>query len=480
MICNEMNEEQIGACLTDLCYVPNSDQKSKLLYDIVCKLTQPYVNVGKLLNKVNSVVNSWNNLEKMNKYGKHKKFEIVVTYFENIIYEISVLINYTGPLKLSIIRRRRQSIVRDTLDTILIHNNYLKKISYTSSRSMFVKKFGINKNISNLYIFELENNILAYSKSRDLYQFLKVNNVISIIIIHMILEITHAVISALDDNNECGFTTYKNNEFALFESINVVVNRSLDAEPITNYPTLCYLIYLFSYFVVKYDFWEDTLSNESNVIDKKNNFLIIQKSVINTVVEIFNTILLVNVDEVEPHEKEFYKILHGKFEDKIKMFKNSLSDNQIAKISLNIAKRAVVENCVVDKNKTVHENLIVGGNPIVDGNLTVGGNPIVNKNQIVDENPIVDENQIVNENLIINENLTVNENVQTLDNVIDESTIVNNDDKTNDDSVIISNDQDMKSLDIMKIHDQLKQWKTQITLWESALELKQNNDCTST
>lgn len=249
-------------------------------------------------------------------FPEYEKFKTSIKSLDKIIDRICSIINFQGLFGSSYTNRfKRKNIIKDTLDVVLNHNNYLKKSSYLINRDKFIKSYGVNKNISNLYIFELENNIFIYSsKDKDFYKSVKFNNIISYVIILLILEINDTQVQSLFGNDKlCGYFTYKKIGYTLFDSIQIITNKSNDLEPIKNYPILCYLIYIISCFITKYNLWADTISTESNVIDRKKNFLIIQKSVINTVIEILNTILQVDTKKLNSQKIYLYEIFQNKY-----------------------------------------------------------------------------------------------------------------------------------------------------------------------
>lgn len=328
--------------------------------DSICKSCKSSINIKKYIldgtfdNATQSYVTFYIqldiNLEEMPEY---EKFKTSIKSLDKIVDKLSSIVNFQGLTGISYSSRsKRKNIIKNTLDTILVHNNYLKKSSYTTTRDKFTKIFGINKNISNLYVFELENSIFMYSsKSKDFYKFLKINNVMSIIIILMILEITDTQILSLSNDKICGYFIYKKIGHTLFESMNIIVNKSQDVAPIKDYPILCYLIYLFSCFVTKYNLWADTLSTETNVIDKKKNFLMIQKSVIATVVEIFNTILQVDAEEMKLQKIYLYEQLHNKYYYKINVFKEPLLVDKLDKMYLSISDTRNFQNKISSGTK---------------------------------------------------------------------------------------------------------------------------------
>ena len=328
--------------------------------DFICKSCKSSINIKKYIldgafdnNTQTFVTFSIQmdvNIEELPEYEKYKTS---IRSLDKIIDRICSIINFQGLIGSSYtVKSKRKNIVKDTLDIVLIHNNYLKKSSYLTHRDKYTNQFGINKNISNLYIFELENNIFVYSsKDKDFYKFLKYNNIISYIIILLIVEINDTQIQALNNDKICSYFIYQKIGNTLFDNINIIINKSHDEKPIKNYPILCYLIYLISCFIAKYNLWGDTLSTETNIIDKKKNFLIIQKSIINTVVEILNTILQVNVDELKSQKIYFYEQFQIKYYYKIDLYKDTNLIRKLDKMYLTNNTSTQIKQLYLDSTK---------------------------------------------------------------------------------------------------------------------------------
>ena len=104
---------------------------------------------------------------------------------------------------------------------------------------------------------------------------------IGYIIILLILELNESQILSLKFDKICNYSIFKRIGYSLFENINLVVNKSGDLKPIKNYTILCYLIYLFTCFLTKYNLWTDT-STKENVKSKKFNPLIKSRACMRT------------------------------------------------------------------------------------------------------------------------------------------------------------------------------------------------------
>ena len=300
--------------------------------DFICKSCKSSINIKRYIldGSFDNVTQSYITFSvqvdtPLEDFPKYEKLKTSIKNLDKIIDRICSIIHFQGLFGSSYTNRsKRKNIIKDTLDIIMEHNIYLKKSLYLSNRDKFIKLIGINKNISNLYIFELENNIFIYSsKDKDFYKSVKFNNIISYIIICLILELTDTQIQTLSNDKICSYFIYKKIGHTLFENINIIINKSNDLKQIKDYPILCYIIYIISCFVTKYNLWADTISTESNIIDRKKNFIIIQKSVINTIIEILNSILQVDAEKLKIKKIYLYEIFQNKYYFKLnELFKN--------------------------------------------------------------------------------------------------------------------------------------------------------------
>jgi hypothetical protein len=246
-------------------------------------------------------------------------------------------------------RSNRKAIMKDSVDIIFNHNVFLKN-NYLSKREKNLERYGINKTLSNLFFFELDNNIFVYSsKEKDLKKIIKHNNVIGYIIILLILELNESQILSLKFDKICSYAIFKRIGYSLFENINLVINKTGDLKPIKNYTILCYLIYLFTCFITKYNLWADILTKE-NVKFKKFNPLI-QKSAIHTVIELLNSILIVDEDYFKKNKLHIYEVLSTKYYIKLDMFQDIGIIKKLDQLFLgeNINKDTSVN--IIDNNK---------------------------------------------------------------------------------------------------------------------------------
>lgn len=315
--------------------------------DYICKSCKSSINIKKYIqdgqfdnqtqNYVSFSIQMDVNIEDLPEYEKYKTS---IRNIEKIIERLASIFNLQA-LKGSMymIRSKRRTIVKDTIDLSTIHNAYLRK-NYLSKRDSLIKNYGINKNLSNFFIFELDNNIFIYSsKDKDYYKMIKYNNMLTYILILLVLEINDSQILALTNDKHCSYYIYKKIGFSLFENLKIIINKSGDLAPIKDYPILCYVIYLTSCLMTKYNIWVDILTNEPKTTSK-NQFssqkVLLQKSIINTMVEILNTILSVDVEEMKLRKYYIYEVIQTKYYFKQELFKSTELIRKLDKAYLQI------------------------------------------------------------------------------------------------------------------------------------------------
>lgn len=301
--------------------------------EYICKSCHSSINIKKYINDgsfddstqkfVTFSIQMDINIEELPEY---EKFKTSIRNIDKIIERFASIINIQGLVgNMGPVRSRRRAIVKDTMDLLLNHNSFLKK-NYQMQRDKFIEQYGVNKKISNFFVFELDNSIFIYSsKEKDFLKMYKFNNVLTYILILLVLEFNETQMLHFNNDKICSYAIFKKIGYSLFEGLNIYVNKSFDLKPIKNYPVLCYVIYLTSCFVTKYNIWSDTFtanvpSKDKPTIKKFNP--LIQKSIIQTFVEMLNTIIHVNQEEIKKNKIYLYEVLITKFFQKLDFFKD--------------------------------------------------------------------------------------------------------------------------------------------------------------
>ena len=222
---------------------------------------------------------------------EYEKFKITIRNIDKLIEKLAVVSNIPNLVKSSTgVKWKRKAIVKDTIDVILSNNNKLKR-TFKERNENATKLYGINRDLSSLFIFELENSIFVFSsKDKDHYKPIKQNNIMAYLIYLISLEISDSHISFIGDDKKglCNVHIFDKIYKSLFGDLKIRINNNGDLAPITNYKILCYIIYVLGCSSIRYNMWHYESKDTAN---KKKHNPIIQKILVHTVVDIINSIL---------------------------------------------------------------------------------------------------------------------------------------------------------------------------------------------
>jgi hypothetical protein len=276
-----------------------------------------YVSEGTYYKETGSFsVTSLVNRQKLEDNDKYKGLLLTIQKIEEKLERIVIFSNiiyYIG--NDSVIRNHRKSIIKDTIDLLLIHTEYLKKQPKdrieTASRI-----YNINSELTNLFFFELKNDIfLVSSIDTDKYKILKYNNVIAYLTFILTFELNSGQILALKNDKRCNYYLFSKIKDQLFGNLYIRINNK-DKIPLIKVPLLAYCLFYFSCILTTKNIW--LYYNESKEFN-----INVQKSIIHTVVDLINTIVEANLQK----EKNFlHEIIYERYLFKLK---NVFSDKEI-------------------------------------------------------------------------------------------------------------------------------------------------------
>mgnify|MGYP003385925735 CR=1 FL=1 len=245
-------------------------------------------------------------LEDIPEYEKYKGIiRMVDKYLENISSVASIPF-YVGSS--TTIKSRRKGIVKNIIDILLIHNKNMNK-KYKERHDKVDKLYGINKELTNMFVFELDNSILVYSsKDKDFYKPIKHNNIIVYIMFLLILEVNKSQLLYMNTDKNCNYSNFDKYGHYMFENLKIIVNDKGDTVPIKNYKILCYLIYYIACLATKYRTW--SFDSENAKVPKNKLAPLINKVIVHTFVDILNSVLEIN----QRKEKHFiYTSISNRF-----------------------------------------------------------------------------------------------------------------------------------------------------------------------
>ena len=267
-------------------------------------------------------------LEDMPKYAKYTR---TIRNIEKNIEKICHVLNLTYYIgNTPVVRLRRKMIIKDVIDLILVHGEYLKK-QPKDRKQKAVELYNIHPDLTNLFFFELKDEVfLTSSLDIDTFKKIKFNNVIAYIFLVLLADLNTGQIITMKDDKKCNYFLYSNIGEQLFSTLYIRITEKEKIE-ISKFPLLAYSLFFISCALTNNNVW---LWNNDDAKQQYN----IQKSIIHTMVDLLNTIIEANMVK----DKNFlYELIVNRLMYKIK---NTYSDIN----ALNIIKRESQAKIKVD------------------------------------------------------------------------------------------------------------------------------------
>lgn len=244
---------------------------------------------------------------KLHEIPKYAKYNKTIKNIEKNIEKLCYMMNLTYYLgSTPIIKLRRKMIIKDVIDMVLIHTDYLKN-QPKDRVEIAVTNYNIHKDLTNLFFFELKDEIfLTTSAETDYYKLIKYNNIIAYVILMLIADINIGQIISLKDDKHCNFFIYSQVGETIFNNLYLRINEK-EKISINNIPLLAYVIYYFACVVSNNRLW---LWNNENV-----NIINIQKIIIHTLIDLINTMIEANMSKAKNFQ---YELIINRLMHKIK------------------------------------------------------------------------------------------------------------------------------------------------------------------
>jgi hypothetical protein len=267
---------------------------------------------------------------KLDDIPEYSKYKSSIRNIEKIVEKIAAVSNiYTLTGTTKTIKSRIHVIVKNVIDLITIHNANLKFV-YKERIEKIKNKYNINKDLTNLFYFELDNSIFVYSsKDKDYFKIIKRNNILAYSILLILLELSDSQLLYFSGDKICNIDTFEKYGHKWFSDISIITNNKGDVSPLSNYPVLSYVIFYLSCLIIKYNMWQYDFDDTEN---KKRKFdPSVQKIIIYTFVDLVNSIL-----EINTKKNYIYEIISNKIYLKLSTtFKNMEIFNKIKSIEKN-------------------------------------------------------------------------------------------------------------------------------------------------
>jgi len=270
---------------------------------------------------------------------EYEKYKIVIRNIEKTIEKIGNVSNIQIFVGTSITAKfKRKGIVQDTIDLVLMTNSKLKN-NMIKRNEIATRAYGIVRDLSNFFIFDLENSIFNFSsKDKDYYKFIKQNNIICFTLFSMLTEISDSNVLFIDGHDKkglCNFIVFDKIYKTLFQGLRIITNNKKEIKSIIDYKILCYLIYMIICPMIKYNMWYYKYPDS---VKKKNYQPQVQKTFVMTLIDTINAILEISLEEGSHY---LYEIARVKFFKKL----NSTFSNEELYLKLqNYSKFSVSED----------------------------------------------------------------------------------------------------------------------------------------
>ena len=327
-------------------------------------------------------------LEDMPKYAKYTR---TIRNIEKNIEKICYAVNLTYYLgNTPVVRLRRKMIIKDVIDLILVHGEYLKN-QPKDRKQKAVEVYNIHPDLTNLFFFELKDDVfLTSSLDVDYYKQIKFNNVLAYILLVLIADLNTGQIISMKDDKKCNYFLYSNIGEGLFSKLYIRITEK-EKISISSIPLLAYVLFYMSCVLTNNYIW---LWNSEDAKQQYN----VQKTIIHTMVDLINTLIEANMLK----DKNFlYELIVNRLMYKIK---NTYIDTN----ALNIIKVETQKKIKVD---TVTNKI----------SYIMKKDKIISLDKIEVYNPLIGVGQTcktATDNLVTIENINFNYNVDIYTNCI--------------------------------------------------------------
>ena len=284
---------------------------------------------------------------------EYRKFGVAIKNLDRLIdQKLANILNIPFLMGHSTTQRiKRNTMVKDAIDLILLNNSYLNKRDMKQRAERASNLYGIDRDLTNLFKFEFDNSIFIYtSDDKDYYKFLKYNNVIAYVIFLILLELNENQISIIASDRICNYSLYEKFGEKTMGDLKIRFNNKDEVKSILEYPVLSFVLYVMTCILSKYSIWYVKDVPATKKVNPTS-----QKIMIHTVVDIINNVL----ESAESNKnKRVYDIIRTKFYQQLtstysnKIFMETMHENN----TLNTRKSDLGgKKDLVDRIKIVNE-----------------------------------------------------------------------------------------------------------------------------
>ena len=224
--------------------------------DYICRVCgqilpiKQYIQDGSFDNESQKFVAAYTPMDiPLDEIKEYAKYKLIIKYLDvGLINRVSLI---TGTNMLigndSQVRQKRKALVKNIVDIILKHNyvNMRSTQKEEDRLDFFSKKFHIDKELDNVYFFELDDSILNFSSSATETDIavdkLKYNNILLYFILIFITELNGAQIAMMHSDKIANIYTYLKYGPKLFGNLLIKKNIN-DMGNCTNCQISCFML----------------------------------------------------------------------------------------------------------------------------------------------------------------------------------------------------------------------------------------------
>jgi len=244
---------------------------------------------------------------------EYRRYNVVIRNIDSLINKIAENVNIPYLAGSATTQKiNRTAIVKNAIDLILMNNTILKK-NFKERNINASKVYGINRDLSNLFAFELDNSIFLYTpgKEKDYYKYVKNNNILTYLMFLILIELGESHIAFISSDKVCNYNSFVKFGKLVFGGLKLRINDNGDVRNVEEYPVMCYIIYVMTCILSKYPMWYH--ESDETVTKKKVNPEK-QKIMVQTLIDMINCIL---ENAEENKDKHIFEIVNSKFHKKL-------------------------------------------------------------------------------------------------------------------------------------------------------------------
>ena len=232
-------------------------------------------------------------------------------------------------------RRYRESLLRDAMDLIRIHNASLNLHVVKKDTDYKRADYGLDEGFTFLFAFKIDNQIMMMSSlDTDKFKRIKYNNILVYMVLLIIIDLSEQNIMSMDFKKKTCARLVQNN-MGFFEKIKVISGVDGGVRSIDEFPVLAFVISFFACMLVEYRVYQ---------FEKEEAPAVAMKRMIVTMVDMLNTILFIATRKLDARSNLYRVFMSRFFKKQATVFiKQSLFDELMGRVTVKANDQAKVK-----------------------------------------------------------------------------------------------------------------------------------------